>query len=330
MTPDLADCLRAWGITGRPTITVSQGGTNNQTVFVRTADRQFVLRIYQNQSEGRIRAEHALLQALSTLDLPFAIPAPLWTASGDTIASTQSGWASLAPFIRGGFPVIDDVAHQRAMGAALARLDLALAGLPGELAPAHWNLDLDFVHPAVPEVAELAADLSARLPGLGSWLATAIPEVGGATARIGAVPRQIVHGDWGAGNLLQQDGVVTGVLDFEVAGTDLAINDLAAAILQCIHDVWAPAGRGLLEALLEGYCAVRRADDGEIRALPALLRHRALASVVWRAGRWRLDLADLDEVSLRIAAARRLFEWLCHKGSEIVEIGLSIRDAASR
>jgi homoserine kinase type II len=44
----------------------------------------------------------------------------------------------------------------------------------------------------------------------------------------------------------------------------------------------------------------------ELDAMPELLRLRALGSVVWRAGRWRLGQSTLEEVRERLDAGLAL------------------------
>jgi homoserine kinase type II len=288
--------LDQWGIR-HARVTVPDRGSNNQTVLVETGGRQFVRRIYQNLDETRIAAEHRLLIALSTMDLPFAVPTPIPAADGGTYARTADGWAAMFPLIKGAHPDRENIEHQRLAGQALAELDDAMADLPAGFAPIEWKADLDHVHPAVPDVRELAAELD------NGWLAE---------TRLTAplLPRQIVHNDWAFGNLLMADGVISGVLDFEFAGGDLAVNDLASAMWQCPNDVTTAAGWQQLAALIGGYTSRRQLSGPEITALPDLLLLRAVASAVWRAGRWRLGLSDRAESTDGLRRAELLAQWL--------------------
>lgn len=291
-----------WGIDGAR-ITVPDRGFNNQTVLVAAGDRHFVRRIYQNLDETRIIAEHRLLLALSTMDLPFAVPTPIPVAGGRTYTRTADGWAAMFPLIRGDHPERENIEHQRLAGRTLAELDMAMAELT-DPAPIEWQADLDHVHPAVPDVGDLAAELG------NAWLAQ--------TRRTAPrLPRQIVHNDWGFGNLLMYDGEISGVLDFEFAGSDLAVNDLASAMWQCPTDVRTPAGWEQLAALIAGYTSRRQLTGPEINALPDLLLMRAVASAIWRAGRWRLGLSDRAEVTDRLRDAEKLTAWLDGNGDRI-------------
>jgi homoserine kinase type II len=209
------------------------------------------------------------------------------------------------PLIKGAHPDRENIEHQRLAGRALGELDSAMAEMPAALAPIEWRAHLDHVHPAVPDVRALAAELG------NDWLAqtrlTAPP-----------LPRQIVHNDWGFGNLLMYDGAINGVLDFEFAGTDLAVNDLASAMWQCPIDVTAPAGWDQLAALIAGYTSRRQLTGPESGALPDLLLMRAIASAIWRAGRWRLGLSDRAEATDGLRRAERLATWLERNGDRIV------------
>lgn len=293
-----------WGIRDAR-ITVLERGSNNGTVLVEAGDRTFVRRVYHNLDEARIAAEHGLLLALSTMDLPFAVPTPLPATDGRTFARTADGWTAMFPLIPGEHPDHDNTEHHRLAGQALGELGTAMTRLPAEFAPVEWKADLDHVHPAVPDVRDLAADLG------NDWLA-------GIRLTAPPLPRQIVHNDWSFGNLLMYDGAISGVLDFEFAGIDLAVNDLASAMWQCPSDVTTPAGWAQLAALISGYTSRRRLTGPEIAALPDLLLMRAIASAIWRAGRWRLGLSDRAEVTDGLRRAELLARWLDRNGDRLI------------
>lgn len=297
-----------WGIRDA-LITVPDRGFNNQTVLVEAGDRRFVRRIYQNLDETRIAAEHRMLVALSTMDLPFAVPTPIPLANGRTFIRTADGWTAMFPLIEGDHPDRDNPGHQRLAGQSLGELGTAMAELPADVAPVEWGTDLDQVHPAVPDVLALAVELD------NPWLAGIRPRLVAPP-----LPRQLVHNDWGFGNLLMRDGLINGVLDFEFAGIDLAVNDLASAMWQCPTELMSPAGWQQLAALIGGYTSRRQLTGPEIAALPDLLLMRAVASAIWRAGRWRLGLAERADATDRLQDAEELGAWLDGNRDRIIEL----------
>ena len=130
------------------------------------------------------------------------------------------------------------------------------------------------------------------------------------------LPVQVVHGDLGASNALvdERTGEMSGVLDFELAGPDARVQDLLVALLLS----GALAGPGWARraaALVRGYAAVLRLGQAEIMAVPDLLVVRCVASVFWRAGRWRRGQSALSDVADRVAVLEASQTWLAvHRG----------------
>ncbi|MEJ9165283.1 phosphotransferase, partial [Paenibacillus graminis] len=62
------------------------GGWNNTTYFVENSTHHAVLRIYDtHRDRNKIEFEHAVLQKLGSLPLPFKIPVPIGTPTGDSL-----------------------------------------------------------------------------------------------------------------------------------------------------------------------------------------------------------------------------------------------------
>lgn len=291
----------------RPTLVEPMaGGTNNVNWRIEAGGETYLARLYQNSTPPRIEAEHRLLSALDAAGLPFRVPVPLPAPGGRTVL----GQVALFPYLPG-VPLRGGELLEEA-GRALGELDTALASVPADLAPTDWRGPLAEVHPAVPDVDDLVAELfraGGDHPDI-AWLAENAGPADEVYARLCAeLPVQIVHGDWAPANVLAENGRITAVLDFEIAGLDLRITDPVAGAFNSTDD------DDQASAFFRGYS--ERVDLGadELAAVPDLLRLRALGSVVWRAGRWRLGQSTLDhvhrvlgyglELESRLRAARR-------------------------
>ncbi len=164
--------------------------------------------------------------------------------------------------------------------------------------------DVDMEHPtrdafvwALENAGEVMEDGRATLPlerrDLVDAAATGFREV---EARLHALPRQLIHGDLNDHNLLvDDDGRISGVLDFGDAHRAPAVFDLAIAVAYAVLDQADP-----LQAaahMVAGYHAVRPLDDLELDVLFPLVRARLGASVMVAASR-RADSDDVDDYLL--------------------------------
>ena len=305
---ELSD-LRAWPITPRA-IRRTEHGLNNESYFVEADEGKFVARIYRNTAEpARVRDEHDLLARLALQELPFAVPAPLPAASGDTLAVLESPdgprLAALFPRIPGE-PATLGAPHARLAGRALAQLDVALGRLDLPVRPPATIRD---VHPLVldPIDALDELDLGDRYAGARQLL----EDVDAAhDALAGSLPRQIAHGDFAFINVLVAEGRVTGMLDFEFAGPDVRAADLATAMYITTVRAGETERWPVLEALTAGYRRSLPLDPLEVAAIPELMRRRSAFGIIHWIGRHRQGLAPRQEPLDRVARGAVLARWL--------------------
>jgi Ser/Thr protein kinase RdoA (MazF antagonist) len=307
---DPAEALRTWGITGA-TIARCSWGLNNESWYVDASSGRYVLRLYGAATPVEIDAEHALLGALRTAGLPFATPraiappgSPATWAWVATLAEPRA--VALFERIPGEHLDDDDVAGVEAGAAAVARLDLALASLATARPP--FTGRIETVHPRV-------ADLEA-LDELGPDGAAFVRRMRDASELRGSLrPRQIVHGDWGFGNVLVDGGRVAGILDFEVAAEDARAAELAVALRLVLSKgsrdrLWQP--------LLRGYLGVLPLKPAEIDALPALASQHDAVVLAWWLGRARDGVRDVRSLGARVDETLDRERWLAAHGAEIV------------
>jgi hypothetical protein len=83
--------------------------------------------------------------------------------------------------------------------------------------------------------------------------------------------------------------------------------------------------------MAEGYASAQEMTFAEAAAVPGLLREGVIASVLWRAGRWRRGQAQLAEVTDRLLTLDRTSAWLATCGGELADLlAMAATDAEDR
>jgi homoserine kinase type II len=316
-----AELLAVWGVPADADLASPAHGYNNQTLVVTQRDRRWVLRISQNLSVAQVQAEHRLLARLRPGGLPFAVPEPVPTLAGGTVAETAAGPATLCRWIAGVRPDLEGRRALERFGAGVGVLSEAMRLLPLDDAPQDWRAGPLATLPVGVELAELVAEL--RLAGVGTeqaGLLAASAERARAWQQdaAGRLAIQVVHGDLGASNVLvdEESGQVTGVLDFEIAGADFRVQDLVAALLLS-GALRGPDWHARAAALIRGIVSVLRLGEAEIQAVPELLICRSVGSAIWRAARWRRGLAGIDDVIDRLRELAATVAFVAASGEQL-------------
>lgn len=310
---------RHWSIDA--VLTAPARGTNNLMRIVhRAADPAGtplgLVRLYRNLDHDRVLREHRLLERLAGAGLPFGVPRLRPAEDGRTVIETEAGPVSLVDWIDGARPDLSRPEALRAAGRALGLLDAALADVPTEEAPFDWTSpDLALAGIDEGRIDALAA------AGLAAEQVAWLRDHAGSPPRRAGLPLQVIHEDFGASNLLAAGPptVITGVIDFEVAGRDLRANELAIALDQS-GALDGPDWREKTLALATGYGEALRLDDAEIAEQPLLIMGRTLGTVGWRTGRWLAGHDTLEDVADRIEASRAAERWLAGNTAELVDL----------
>ncbi len=326
----LTGALEMWDVPGPSHVSELAQGTNNLVYRAESPAGRYVLVVYSNHTDaGRLLFEHAVLGRLSAAGLPFAVPAPVRTKSGETYAlitmdDGREALATLTPLIAGEHPEHENLAQATAAGEALGMLDEALreiGDVRGERATT-WRSygDLEHCHPLVPDplgaIRELPVpeDARQRLAARYEVLMNRVPAI------YATLPQQFVHEDYDPGNMLMVGERVMGVLDFEFCTRDVRVMDLTVALS------WWPVqqlGTGnewpIFEAFVRGYARQVTLGAEEIAALPVLYELRAFTSLIHRLGRFRQGLSPLEAVTWRAEAALERADWLRASGGRLME-----------
>ncbi len=84
--------LDAWPVAAPRAFAPTTAGLNNQTWRVDSPDGAFFLRFYANTNDAaRVAYEHAMLTRLAAMPLPFRVPVPVPTHTGETILAVNGG-----------------------------------------------------------------------------------------------------------------------------------------------------------------------------------------------------------------------------------------------
>lgn len=282
-------------------------GTINSNYWLEAGGRRWFLRVNEGKSEADVRYEAGLVAELAARGV--VTPRPVMAADGQPLVARRERWISLFPWVAGSQRALGEVSagDARAVGAALARLHLAGAGLSERFAR-------DGIYTSdhiAGRIAAVAADpRAAAEPELAAALAAAREEMAWLAARAGeraGAPRGVIHGDLFRDNVLfAGDGEVAALLDFEQASLGAWVYDLAVCLnAWCwVEDVVPELAR----ALLAGYRAVRTLAPVERALLWVELRAAAVRFTVTRITDVHLPGADLPGKDFRRYLAR-LERW---------------------
>lgn len=318
---DVDAILDAWALP-RPRVRANAGGGyQNMTLLVSCSDGEFVLRVYSNVADpAKQRFEHELLRKLAPAELSFAVPRPLASDDGDTLRVIDGRLAALFARIPGETLAKDGGPYLGRAAAALAELDVALAGLHEfEHRPPSFDGDLTRVHSLVDDLDAAVLESGLVLDRRKALRHDLDRSAELAPLLYASLPQQVTHGDFAFGNTLVRNGRVTGLLDFEHSGVDVRAMDLAVGLYRFpAHD----DALGQSDEFGRAYSSVLPLDPTEIVALPTLLELRAGLSLMHWVGRSRAGLATIDDVRTRAGRALFTYEWVRGNGEDLARRAL--------
>jgi homoserine kinase type II len=213
----------------------TEGETTPSWVLQTDGERYFLKRQWMAPPDADLG--HRLVEWLRERDVP--TPALLRTFGGARQVEVEGHRYELFEFVRGHYADLNSAEELAEAGEGLARYHLAVADFPCPVArhgaqPAHRPTHIenrlpDFYRHAtdLPSAESLSvrAEL-ARLEDLCDWVRDRLP-----ARRFRALPRLLVHGDYGWQNLLFRAGKLVALLDFDLCVTDEArVYDLAYAL----------------------------------------------------------------------------------------------------
>lgn len=258
-------------------------GVENTNYKLTMSRGRFILTLFEKRvAEADLPFFIAVMGRLAERGFP--APEPIRAKSGEALVRVKQKPAAIVSFLDGDWPRTPSLAHCTAIGAALARMHVALDGFAMEranaLGPAGWNA---LIRPRLAAAEQLR-------PGLAALIERDLDDTSAAWPA--DLPRGAIHADLFPDNALFVGGRLSGVIDFYFACTDFLAYDLAVCLnAWCFVDEreYSPE-RG--RALIGAYEAVRPLTEAERAALPLLARGAALRFFATRLADWEDTPAD--------------------------------------
>ncbi|HRF61254.1 MAG TPA: phosphotransferase [Fimbriimonadaceae bacterium] len=276
MEESIAQAIDAWapGAALRTTKPLG-GGMSAQVLGLELEDgRSAVLRhpspFLASLVDDPARYEFEVLAATHGAGLP--VPRPLAFGSGWLLMEMLDGTATAF--------TDDPKAYAEQMATTLARIHVVEVHTPA------FSMLMETRRTFTPPDGE--PNLELREPEVASALIDSLPDDPG--------PYGLRHGDYWPGNVLWQQGRITGVIDWENALKGPAIADLAVSRL----DMWWVFGREAMDHFTACYVACRPIDLGALRYWDLRAALRPMRNLEeWAAPYPSLHRPDIDTVGMQ-------------------------------
>ena len=310
--PEVSDELaadvasRVFGVTGEAT---PLAGERDRNFRIDAADASYVLKVANPaDAAGTVEMQVLAMEHALSADPGVPIAAPHRTTEGRPGGSVAINGidhaVQLVSFVEGAAlpPGAASPATRRAIGAATARLDQALAGFSHALGHRELLWSLTRLPELRPKLAYLAPDRRTLAERFLDRYETAVEPL------LEFVALSVIHGDVNPGNVLvARDDLerVAALVDFgDLVHTRTVIDPAIAAAYQLFG---APHPLPPLVEVVSAYHAVRPLTAAELRLIPELAAARMAQSLVISA--WRADLHP-DNVDYILADADDCFATL--------------------
>jgi len=191
------------------------------------------------------------------------------TANGEPYVFADNKYWCLMKRIKGSVfdPFIDNPKHNGIiLGKAVAKLHIALKNIEDKVDIYDSDFHNEFITWIVPELEKAGISFS---DGVIDNLQTFFER------DYKSLPRQLIHRDIHTSNLLFDDGILTGYLDFDMCQTNVRVFDLVylgcSQLVENYKDtarvkMW----REMFAGILQGYNEVSPLCDEEVKAIPDL------------------------------------------------------------
>ncbi len=248
-------------------------GVENSNYLLRTERGTFILTLYEKRvAPADLPFFLALMDHLATKGI--ACPTPIHGRDGKALRFLCGKPAAIVSFLDGMWPRRIMPFHCAGVGAALARLHLAVADFPGRRANAlsldGWRTLYEACRPRADEIE----------PGLGAELGAEIAELEQLWPQ--GLPQGVIHADLFPDNVFFRGEAVSGIIDFYFACNDAFAYDVAICLNAWCFESDGSFNITKARLLLGNYRSQRPFNAGEFDALPLLARGSALRFLLTR------------------------------------------------
>lgn len=254
-------------------------GVENTNFFVETNQSKFILTLYEKRVDpGDLPFFYAMLGHLHNAGC--MVPRFITDRQGEYLQQVCGRPACLIEFLLGVSVSSPTTAQAAATGAALGDMHRALQDfLPIRVNSLGWAA----LRPLMQRCG--AQNLDAITPGLARRIAAECAFIEGHWP--GHLPKSAIHADLFPDNVLMRGDVVSGLIDFYFACTDIRAYDLAVT-----HAAWSFSSDGsqyypaLGDAIVAGYSNQFGLTADVRRAMPTLARAACLRFLLTRCYDW--------------------------------------------
>ncbi len=272
----LKDFLRLYDIGGLVSYEGIEAGVSNTNYFVTTDKARYVLTLFEphrvNENDLSFFIDYAI--ALEKGGVP--CPETILQKNGAAYSSLCERPAAFFSVLQGeggSVGILTPELCEKA-GRVLARMHLAAAGMT-ETMPNHFGMTRweKWVEGMGGKMDAITPDLYRQTKKELAYLKSCWPH---------NLTKGPIHADYFADNVFFWDGEITGVIDFHFACTDYFVYDLAIALNAWCFDAANMFQSGRMQAMIQGYNAIRPLSAPEKKALPILLRAASLRFLLSR------------------------------------------------
>jgi len=264
VSPDqLSQWLRAYPLGELLDLQGIASGITNTNYFVTTTTGRYVLTLFEKNSADELPYFLDLMGYLAERGIP--CPRPVLSYDGENLSELNGKPASLVSCLRGHSIDTATVEHCAEVGRVLAEMHLAGRAFPSHMPNSRGNAWR--IETASRVMQLLNAEDQAMLRDELAFEAELPLE---------DLPHGVIHADLFRDNVLIEDDLLSGVIDFYYACNDILLYDVAIAVNDWCSAEGGELDQARLRALLQSYHDVRPFNDAEHAAWTGLLRIAAL------------------------------------------------------
>lgn len=302
------------------------GGMNNSTYLIYLKEKRYVLRNYNgHQDADKVMYEHAILNSLSIHKQDFVYPQLIHTLDDTTFTYYEGKIGALFSYQEGSNVGPMGPSQYLQLGQKAGQLTFALARIKVPLVPVYppyYRLDLAYPEVTPADFIRFLQQPESSFQALEQEtkeIAAEIEHLFNKINRVGHLPHQLVHGDLNASNILvNEEGDITTILDFEFATWDLRVMELAVPLSDLISGIIlvndTPEAEKMmwnnLNSLISGYASEVSLLQEEKDMIPSLVLLRRADVVMHFLNRYYKGIDTADVVRWQLQELVSCVRWL--------------------